>query len=263
MNNSLKPSIWLLTIFLFLGTTVAWGETVEYDGLIEPYKTVELGTPTEGIVLIKKGQLLISLDSSVETAAVHKAKAIAKFNGEISLQQAQQSFAKRVYNRIKNVGAISTYDKDQAATEVILAGHRLDKAQEKHLLAKLELKKAQIELERRSIKSPLNGVVVERYVNAGEYANTQPLLRIAQLDPLLVEVIVPAQLFGKIKPKMTATIIPELPMYAEQTATVTLIDKVIDAASSTFGVRLEIPNSDYKLPSGLRCRVKFEIDGEK
>lgn len=36
--------------------------------------------------------------------------------------------------------------------------------------------------------------------------------------------------------------------------------EVIDADSSTFGVRLELPNSDYQLPSGLRCRVRFEIN---
>ncbi|MCK5913786.1 MAG: efflux RND transporter periplasmic adaptor subunit, partial [Desulfuromusa sp.] len=261
----------LLSTSLLLWGTVAEAETVEYDGLIEPYRTVELGAPSEGIVakvnvdrgsLIKKGEILVALDSSVEWAAVRKAKAVAAFDGEINLQQAQQKFAIRVHERIKQVGAISTHDKDQAATEIILTRHRLDKAREKQILGELELKKAWAELARRSIKSPLNGVVIERYVNPGEYINTQPLLRIAQIDPLLVEVIVPAQMFGKISPDMTATIVPELAMYEEQTATVKLIDKVIDAASSTFGVQLELPNTELKMPSGLKCLVKFEIDVE-
>ena len=270
-KNFLKPSIWLLGTSLLLWGTAAWAETVEYDGLIEPYKTVELGAPSEGIVtkvkvdrgsFIKKGEVLVALDSSVEWAAVHKAKAVAAFAGEINLQQTQQEFAKRVHERIKQVGAISTHDKDQAATEIILTQHRLDKAREKQILGELELKKAWVKLAQRSIKSPLNGVVVERYVNPGEYVSTQPLLRIAQIDPLLIEVIIPAQMFGKISPDMTATIVPELPMYGEQTATVKLVDKVIDAASSTFGVQLELPNTELKIPSGLKCLVKFEIDAE-
>ena len=80
------------------------------------------------------------------------------------------------------------------------------------------------------------------------------------MDPLRVEVIVPAQKFGRIIPGMTATIVPELPEYGEQVATVTIVDKLIDAASSTFGVRLELPNAEQKVPSGLRCLVRFEFD---
>ncbi len=82
----------------------------------------------------------------------------------------------------------------------------------------------------------------------------------AQIDPLRVEVIVPAQIFGRIFPGMPATIVPELPEYGAQIATVTIVDKVIDAASSTFGVRLELPNAEQQMPSGLRCLVRFEIN---
>ena len=32
---------------------------------------------------------------------------------------------------------------------------------------------------------------------------------------------------------------------------------MIDPASNTFGVRLELPNPDYRLPSGLKCTVRF------
>ena len=35
------------------------------------------------------------------------------------------------------------------------------------------------------------------------------------------------------------------------------IDKVLDAGSGTFGVRLELPNADRHLPAGLRCKDSF------
>ena len=111
----------------------------------------------------------------------------------------------------------------------------------------------------RTVKSPITGVVVDRYVSPGEYISSQPLMQVAQIDPLRVEVIVPAKMFGKITPKMSATIVPELPLYGEQTATVKLVDKVIDPASSTFGVSLELPNPGHKIPSGLKCLVRFDI----
>ena len=264
-----KTILNLILTMMLMSVTLVWAETVEYDGLIEPYVVVEIGAPTEGIVakvavdrssLVKQGQTLVELESSVERAAVEKAKAKAAFNGEISLQQTQLAFAKRVHNRVKTLAAISTHDKDQAATEIKLTQLRLEKARENRAVAKLELKKARAVLARRSIKSPISGVVVERYVSPGEYVNNQPLLRVAQIDPLLVEVIVPAQIFSKISPGMFATIVPELPEYGEHTATVTIVDRVIDSASNTFGVRLELPNAEQQLPSGLRCLVRFDIN---
>ena len=244
-------------------------ETVEYDGLIEPYVVVDIGTPAEGIVdrvtvdrssSVKKGQTLVVMESSVERAVLAKAKAMATFDSEIGLQKTQLTFAIRTHARFDKLKGIASYDKDQAATEILRVKHRLEQAREKRTLAKLELRKAQAIVNRCWIKSPFSGVVVERYVSPGEYVDSQPLLRVAQIDPLRVEVIVPAQMFGRIIPGMTATIVPEFPEYGEQVATVTIVDKLIDAASSTFGVRLELPNAEQQMPSGLRCLVRFEIE---
>ena len=259
----------LILIAMLLLATAVCAKTVEYDGLIEPNVVVDIGAPAQGIVSrvavdrsshVTQGQTLVELESSVERAALEKAKAMTTFDGEIGLQQAQLAFAKRVHERVRTLSAISIQDKDQAATEINLTKHRLEKARENSTLAKLELKKAQALLDRCSIKSPISGVVVERYVSPGEFVNNQPLLRVAQIDPLRIEVIVPAQIFGKISPGMTATIVPELPEYGEQTATVSIVDKVIDSASNTFGVRLELPNAKQQMPSGLKCLVRFEID---
>ena len=40
-------------------------------------------------------------------------------------------------------------------------------------------------------------------------------------------------------------------------APVTIVDRVVDAASGTFGVRLELPNPDRDIPVGLQCQVRF------
>ncbi len=254
--------IWLLA------AAPASAQEDAYDGIIEPHVVINIGAPAEGIVdqvmvdrssRVEKGQPLIQLDASVQQAAVEKASAMAGFNGEILLQKEKLAFTGRVHKRLKKLGAISAQDKDQAATEVVLTQYRLKKARENRTAAQFELKKAKALLARCTIKSPISGVVVERYVSKGEYVSNQPLLRIARIDPLRVEVVVPAQVFGEIVPGMTAIVMPELPAYGEKVATVTLVDKMIDSASNTFGVRLELPNPDDQLPSGLRCRVRFEM----
>jgi RND family efflux transporter MFP subunit len=264
-----KAKFYLILIAMLIPVTSIYAEMVEYDGLIEPYVVVDIGASTEGIVdritverssLVKKGQTLVKMESTVERAVLAKAKAMTTFGAEIGLQNTQLAFAKRTADRFQRLDAIASFDKDQAATEIIRVKYRLEQARETRTLAQYELRKAQAVVNRCSIKSPISGVVVERYVSPGEYVDGQPLLRVAQIDPLRVEVIVPSQIFGRIVPGMTATIVPEHPEYGEQTATVTIVDKLIDAASSTFGVRLELPNADQQMPSGLRCQVRFEID---
>jgi multidrug efflux pump subunit AcrA (membrane-fusion protein) len=41
------------------------------------------------------------------------------------------------------------------------------------------------------------------------------------------------------------------------TARVEIVDRVVDAASGTFGVRMTLPNPDRKIPAGLKCRARF------
>ena len=72
----------------------------------------------------------------------------------------------------------------------------------------------------------------------------------------------PARLYEGVTVGMAATIYPEVPAGSEYEASVMVVDRVMDAASGTFVVRLEIPNKDYALPAGTRCRASFGwIDG--
>jgi len=142
-------------------------------------------------------------------------------------------------------------------TKRILAEHGLAEALERKSLAQLELKQATAVVNRLTIRSPLTGVVVDRYLSPGEYVEDQPILQLAQIDPLYVEVILPVEKLGSVKEGMLAKIQPEMPVGGNYNARVIIVDKVVDAASGTFGVRLELPNPGYKLPAGLKCKVLF------
>lgn len=74
-----------------------------------------------------------------------------------------------------------------------------------------------------------------------------------------MEVFAPASLYGKVKPGIKASVIPELGGDSRAyTAEVILVDQVIDGPSNTFGIRLSFANPGNRLPSGLKCRVTFE-----
>ena len=139
---------------------------------------------------------------------------------------------------------ISIHEKDEMDTEV--------------QISRLQLKQAEEQLKLRKITSPINGVVIEREKDSGEYVEIEPLLTVVSLNPLNVEVVVPAESFGMIKKGMRGEVKTVGPLAGSYTAKVTLIDQVIDAASGTIRVRLALPNPKNTIPSGLRCYVKFK-----
>jgi RND family efflux transporter MFP subunit len=158
--------------------------------------------------------------------------------------------------RAKKVLAESEHDK--AKVEESLARLSVEAAVAENKIAQVEHQRAQENLRRRTIISPLDAVVVDVALSPGEYVHEQaPLMTLASVDPLYVEVFVPVVYYGRITKGMQAEVAPEDPVGGSYTAEVTVVDQVFDPASRTFGVRLQLPNLDYRLPAGLRCKVKF------
>lgn len=97
-------------------------------------------------------------------------------------------------------------------------------------------------------------------IKLGEYVYDQtPLMVIAQVDPLYVKAFLPVRLYRRIQKVADAEVFPEEPIGGDYKARIKDIDQVFDAASSTFNVRLELPNPDYELPAGLRCKIRFNV----
>lgn len=104
-------------------------------------------------------------------------------------------------------------------------------------------------------------MVVERYLSPGEFVDQKPILVLAELDPLRVDVLVPAAAFGQVAIGARARITTELAARGERMAVVRTVDRVIDAGSNTFRVRLELPNPGGTLPAGLRCKADLGLPG--
>ena len=239
------------------------------DCLIEPYVVVEVSSPVAGILEtiavdrgdpVKQHQVLAELRSGVEKANVKLARARAEMDEEISERKARLAFAQRRQARTDDLfkrKVIPFEDKDQADTDLILAESQLSIAKANKGLAALELERAIEALKLRTIRSPIDGVVVERFLSPGESTENRPILKLARLDPLRVEVVAPVASLGSVKQGMQAEVIPEDPVGHVHKARVTVVDQVVDAASGTFGVRLELPNPRRRIPAGTKCKVKF------
>jgi multidrug efflux pump subunit AcrA (membrane-fusion protein) len=142
-----------------------------------------------------------------------------------------------------------------------LAASELQDARDNRRLAELEVSRNEEQIRLRAIRSPVSGVVVERNVHAGELADPgeqrKPLLRIADIAVLHAEAVLPAEAYSFVKAGQRAIVRAEVPRKMQAEATVRVVDKVLDAASGTFGVRLEVPNPGLEIPAGIACRVEL------
>lgn len=216
----------------------------EFECLVEPYLEVNVSSAVPGVLEevrvdrgdpVAKGQVLASLKSDVERAGYELAKARAAFAAR-KVERSKELYRKQM---------ISIHERDELETEMELLN--------------LELREAEERLKLRTILSPLDGVVVKRFFSPGEFVQESPILALAQIDPLRVEVVVPVQLYGKIKVGMTAEVEWEAPIRGAHAAKVKIVDPLVDAASGTIGVRLEVPNPKHDLPAGTKCMVRFPI----
>lgn len=239
------PLRYLVVFFLFSLISIAGARdslSYDLDGIINPSDIVEVGSQVPGILdgipvdrgdRVEKGQVVARLKSGVEKAAV-------------DTTQAQVEFSKRKDARNEELylkDLISIHEKDELETEI--------------QISELQLREAIERLDLRVIRSPVQGVVTERTLSPGEYVGEEPIMTIARMDPLYVEVIVPVERLGSIRRGMRAEVRPEPPVKGVYIAKVIIVDQVVDAASGTFGVRLELQNPSYQLPAGLKCKVRF------
>ena len=209
---------------------------------------IELSSPVSGVLdeilvdrsdTVKEGQIVATLKSDVEQV---KLKAgMENFN----LSKVEQKRSVELYRD----GVITLSEKEQADHEAALN--------------QLEVEHAQANLELRKIRSPIDGVVADRYLMPGEYIEDKPILKLAQLNPLRVEVVAPVTYFGRIKTGVHAQIKTEYGSFENLVAKVVVVDRVVDAASGTFGIRLELQNEDNQVPGGLKCTVRFFNEDEE
>jgi len=267
-------SVLATTGLLLLGGDVLAQELSGLDCMIEPHSVTNLSTREEGVVdeilvkrgdVVKKGEVVAKLESTLETLTLELATARAEMQGETDSRQATLEYLLRQRERINELyadNAVSFNDKDKAETDVRLAETELQLALDNHSLMQIERERAAQRLKLRSIRSPVDGVIVEILLVPGESVEdrAREIMTIAEVNPLNVEVVLSANLFGSVQVGMAAEITPLMRGGQIQFADVAVVDRTIDAASDTFGVQLQIENGNYEIPGGIRCTIDFVLE---
>ncbi len=234
----------LLASFPSSGHVAAEDKLSALGCMLAPSEKVAVSSAVPGVlgsVNVKRGarviegDILFQLKAGVEQASVELARVKAGF----SERKAERNKALYVDD------ILTEHERDEIETELVMAQSELNLREQ--------------ELDLRTVTSPITGVVVNRFNNVGEYVNVDPVLELATLDPLHVDLLLPAEYFGQIQVNQKIRIQPETLDFKARTARVSIVDPLIDPASGTFRVRLVMRNPNNLLPAGIRCsasRVK-------
>ncbi|WP_265820897.1 efflux RND transporter periplasmic adaptor subunit [Geovibrio ferrireducens] len=214
-------------------------------GNVEAWESVTVSVDLAGTVIktyaeegerIAKGSPVISLDTSTYKAAADNSRAA------LALSEKEYARAKQLYE--SDAVSKQTYDRALAAFEQAEADLRYNEAQ----------------LGKAVLKSPINGWLDRRHVDAGEYvAPGDPVAVIVNTDRMQLIVDVPEKDVRYLH-EGTEVDLFEAQVNRDGAAykgKIVYAAKQADAATKTYRVKLEITGGKEKLRPGMIIRARF------
>ncbi|MBN1879462.1 efflux RND transporter periplasmic adaptor subunit [bacterium] len=230
-------------------------------------KVIELTTSTfrESLRLLGETQANIDLTYSSEVAGrleflsvdygdtVKKGRLLARVDYEMLSAQAEQ--AQAAYDlTVKTHERIATLLKDELVTQ-----QSMDEAKTNLVQAEAQLRQAETALRRSEIKSTIDGVVAQRYVEEGEYVMPgSPLVRVLDYSEIIVTAQVPENRVPEIRAGLEVSVWIDA-LKETYTGSVDVILPNADPESRTFSVRIRTPNASGKILVGMAATINIHV----
>jgi RND family efflux transporter MFP subunit len=261
-------------------------DPVSVLGYLEPYRSIEMNASENGIIgkihvkegnAVSEGDALISLNNLVLEAQLEIAKIQANSDAAVMVAEADLKVAKDRFaklSRLKSSGTAHSSEVARAEAEEKKAEGQVSIAQEEKQIASFRVEEIEAQIERRILRSPIDGVVLDITRDVSEPATipsnggaTKPLVRVAQIDRLKLVVHVPAAQAGSIQKgdHLPLRVLQKSSLSSERgdsaidtMGTIEFVSPAIDPSSETRRTRLVVENRDGKLVSGSHALVLFE-----
>jgi membrane fusion protein (multidrug efflux system) len=218
-----------------------WQPVLSVVGSMRAVNGVLVSTDLAGIVSqiafesgrdLKKGDLLVRLDTQQEQAQLHSAQARREL-ARISLQRQQDLFAKK---------AVAQSDFDAAQSEFRQADAAVEEAQAM--------------IARKTITAPFDGLAGIRQVDLGQYLNVgSTIAPLQSLDPIYVEFTIPQQNFTQIVPGKKIHVRADGIEGQEFDGQITAIDSKVDETTRNVTIQGTVRNPGHKLRPGMYVNV--------
>lgn len=247
---------------------------LEVTGFTIPFRELAIASEIGGVLTdvkidegeqVKKGQVLVQLRDDILRAQLDISKAnVVAAEHEIEAAQATYETEKLEYDRIAklfNDGTVSTEEHGVAKLEMRIAKIRYENALHTKKIYELTVIRDEEGVRRTQIRSPCDGLVHRVLKREGEAIEQErePVLDLACIDPLFVIAHVPISTAGRIKVGGQAQVALEHVATKQLACEVAVVDKVGDAASGTYRVKLMLANPGGRLPSGTKGTVTIKL----
>lgn len=218
-----KPQTWQPVLSAVGSLKAVNGVTVSTDlaGIVSEI-------PLESGTRVKKGEMLVQLDTQQEDAQLRSAQARLEL-AKIDMERKRDLVAKKA-----------------------VAASDLDAAQSEFRQAEAAVEEVKAIIGRKRIAAPFDGVLGIRQVNVGQYLNPgAPIIPLQSLDPIYVEFALPQQHLETIAPGKKLRVTASGLTGQEFSGEITAIDSRVDEASRNILVQGTVPNPDHKLRPGM------------
>ncbi len=239
-------------------------------GFTAPHQKALLGISNRGVIaniyvqegsFVSQGQLLFSLDESVQQARLQMSQAAAESTIEIELAKARWDRANHNLIRIKQLeGSQSAASKELTDISVEDTSTRLEyeRAKFEHEQAKRAYQRELAILNQLRSKAPFAGYVSQVLKESGELVDgIEGVVELAQLDPLTIAIDCPLSLAPYVQDGDHVRVTPTLDHWKARDGVVFFANKVADSASQTIRIKLSVDNADGAWPVGLKVVVSI------
>ncbi len=257
----------LLFAFLTAGP-IAHAQTIE--GFTEPFRVANVATTETGVVMtvivregdvVQKGQPLATLDSdlhlTVLAIAAEQMKAVGRLrSAQAELELQQGKLEKLTLLREDGHARQEEVERTQAAVDI--AQSQVLSIREELAVRKLEHERATLQLARRTIRAPLDGVITKTVKSEGEFVgpNDPVLFTIAKLDLLLANFSIPSSYLATVRIGQEVEVVVEASGKRVR-GIVDLISPITDAGSGTVPIKVRLENPQGRIRSGERCLLEI------
>ena len=237
-------------------------------GIAHPMQVAEISAAADGPLwklfvaegdVMSADKVLALIDNRVALASVIAAQSSADRRAMLEAAKAKVSLAEQFLNRIQqaaNKKAASGLEVDEARSRLSEAKAALQEGTESQRDAFSRLKIEQARLETYEIRAPFEGTVVKIYPHLGETVSRgAPIVKIADISRLRSDLHIPLSLATSRRVGEIIELRADLPGCPLLNAKIVFIAPLIDAATQTIRIVVEIENPNKQLPAGFAVRL--------
>lgn len=242
---SAKPPMPLETVTSAQVKEEDWAPLLSAVGSISPVQGAMVSTELPGTVAqigfesgatVKKGDLLVHLDTSAEEAQLRSADADTEL-ARTDLARARDLATRKVISKAELDAAESKFKQKSAMTENMRA-----------MIAK------------KTVTAPFDGAAGIRQVNVGQMVNAgQQIVPLQSLDPVFADFALPQQHFAQLSPGLEVRVTTDAIPGRVFTGKLTAVNSMVDVATRNVAVQATLDNPEHLLRPGMFAKIEVVL----